>query len=66
MSEQVITESPGAATSWPELLTPAEAARLLDADVCAVLSAVETGWISALRLGPYVRIPRRELAATPC
>lgn len=50
-------------TTWPELLTVDEAAKVLETNVHAVLSAVDAGWVSALRLGPYVRIPRRELAA---
>jgi excisionase family DNA binding protein len=61
LAQALAAGSPGAAAGWPDLLSPAEAAKAMGVAESDVLSALADGSLQGKRIGAAWRIPRPAL-----
>jgi excisionase family DNA binding protein len=61
LAQTLSAASPAAAVGWPELLTPADAAKAMGVTESDVLSALADGSLKGKKIGAAWRIPRPAL-----
>ena len=66
VAKELVNPAPGTTgttptRTWPEILTPADAARLLGVSEVDVIASLESGEMKGKRIGPLWRITRPQL-----